>query len=260
MPSRASQTLKLDGLRLDDLRNEGLPKYRQIYIALSNAIRGDSESLGKMLPFESRIAECFDVSKITVRQALGLLETDGLIEKNHGKPARVVNSHSEKRNSFRRLSTLCDLVNDEFHRKTIVVDFESHQSSFAASVFNIPDSELMFRLRLKHFTEMKQFGYSEVFFHPDIGEKLTLMDFVAASNNPPLHVFRTVEAKLGFQVQRAQVTIGSEPENPADPKTDPISASLLRMQLVFSRDTGPIQVSNNWFDARLYEVNYELAI
>lgn len=260
--SRSIQNLLLEDLNEDigGWSIQDVPKYKKIYESLRTAILRHPGSDKVQLPIERVLAEHFKVSMITVRQALSLLEQDGLIEKIHGKPARITSRNSSAAKTFRRLGSLSDLLAGVVHRKTVVVDYERATNSFAAAIFKLADGEMMFRLRLKHFTDMRQFGYTEVFFPPKIGEQLSLDDFLDDGRETALHVFRTVERRLGLQVIRTQVTVGSEIDDATRPKTDPVADSLVRMQLVFSSNTGPFQVTTNWFDGRLYEVSYELAI
>src|SRR6478609_5203827 len=59
---------------------------------------------GAKLPSESELTAAHGVSRITVRQALGALQAEGLIVKLHGKGAFV--SHSRAAQSLNRLQGL----------------------------------------------------------------------------------------------------------------------------------------------------------
>ena len=70
-------------------RDSPIPAYHQIQIDLKERImRGDWDATGQ-LPSESKLAELYEVSRITLRQALAELEKDGLIKKSRGRSAEI---------------------------------------------------------------------------------------------------------------------------------------------------------------------------
>ena len=70
-------------------RDSPIPAYHQIQIDLKERIlRGDWDVTGQ-LPSESKLADYYEVSRITLRQALAELEKDGLIKKSRGRSAEI---------------------------------------------------------------------------------------------------------------------------------------------------------------------------
>ena len=62
-----------------------LPFYQQLYIILRDNIISGHWKPGDMLPSETELIEQFDVSRITVRQALELLVEESLIYRRRGR-------------------------------------------------------------------------------------------------------------------------------------------------------------------------------
>lgn len=62
-----------------------LPRYRQIAAELRAAIEDGRISAGAALPSEADLIARYEVSRATVRQALAVLESDGLITTHPGK-------------------------------------------------------------------------------------------------------------------------------------------------------------------------------
>jgi GntR family transcriptional regulator len=62
-----------------------LPYYQQLYAILRDKIIGGSWKPGDLLPSEMDLIEQFEVSRITVRQALELLVEEGLIFRRRGR-------------------------------------------------------------------------------------------------------------------------------------------------------------------------------
>lgn len=71
------------------------PLYYQIYSKLLSRINAGEYSPGDMLPTEQNLLETFGASRATVRQALGLLENEGIIERRPGK-GTFVTSYPEE--------------------------------------------------------------------------------------------------------------------------------------------------------------------
>ena len=71
--------------------NRQVPLYYQLENLLREKINSGKFSPGDRLPTESDFIEEYQVSRITVRQALGALAADGLIERRQGF------RHGEKR-------------------------------------------------------------------------------------------------------------------------------------------------------------------
>lgn len=64
-------------------------KARRVYLLLRDEIAQGIHVAGGFLPGETRLADAFDVSRVTVRRALDALEGDGLIERRAGSGTLV---------------------------------------------------------------------------------------------------------------------------------------------------------------------------
>ena len=79
----SSPGVRQPGKRIDI--SSALPYYAQLYAILKARITGGEWPSGHRLPSESELCELYDVSRITVRQALALLAQDGHITRGRGK-------------------------------------------------------------------------------------------------------------------------------------------------------------------------------
>ena len=66
-------------------RESDVPLYRQLVESLERRVRSGDLRSGEMLPSESALMDHYQVSRITVRQALANLEQRGLIYRRQGK-------------------------------------------------------------------------------------------------------------------------------------------------------------------------------
>ena len=74
----------LAGLELD-IDRDGAPIHAQITTQIALCIRDGRLQPGSRLPAERELAEWLGVSRMTVRQALGALERDGLVRRSVGR-------------------------------------------------------------------------------------------------------------------------------------------------------------------------------
>nr|MDT0525194.1 GntR family transcriptional regulator [Streptomyces sp. DSM 41633] len=81
----------------------GATRYREIAESLRHSIRTGTYPLGSRLPSESDLATRWEVSRGTVRQAVALLASEGLLGSRQG--ARRVVLRQERRQSFPQLNS-----------------------------------------------------------------------------------------------------------------------------------------------------------
>ena len=84
-------------------------KYVQVYTDLKNRIESQALETGQALPAEGELMDYYQVSRDTVRKALGILENQGYIQKARGKVATVAAKKGytfpfEKLASFKELN------------------------------------------------------------------------------------------------------------------------------------------------------------
>ncbi|MFI9238679.1 GntR family transcriptional regulator [Streptomyces sp. NPDC053079] len=89
------------------MANEGTgrrPKYQRIAAELRTAIQAGEYGPGDRLPGENELMAAFDVARMTARQALGVLQSEGLTEARKGSGVFVRSFRPLRRRSIPRLS------------------------------------------------------------------------------------------------------------------------------------------------------------
>lgn len=71
-----------------------IPLYQQVRIDLLNMIQSEQLQPGDMLPTENDLAQAYGVSRQTVRQAVGALAREGLLERTPGRGTTVLSGHN----------------------------------------------------------------------------------------------------------------------------------------------------------------------
>lgn len=91
--------------------NKAEPFYAQLFRQLSQLILSGEWAPGTRLPSEAEFEQALQISRSTIRQALGLAEADGLIERVPGKGTFVTRSPAERRGNNRLLGYVtCDFL------------------------------------------------------------------------------------------------------------------------------------------------------
>jgi GntR family transcriptional regulator len=67
----------------------GIPIYRQLVTQVTRLIAGGQLASGTELPSVRELAELHAVNPMTISKAYALLESEGLLERQRGKPMRV---------------------------------------------------------------------------------------------------------------------------------------------------------------------------
>lgn len=79
-----------------------IPLYSQLVSIIKRNISAGTLSPGALLPSEAELCRTFDVSRSTVRQAIGALESEGLVVRKQG---RALSSRSRRCAAGRRMYT-----------------------------------------------------------------------------------------------------------------------------------------------------------
>lgn len=156
-------------------RTSPIPAYQQIANSVINRISDKEWLIGEKLPSEFELAAAYGVSRVTLRQAMSQLESDGIIEKYRGKGIFV---KSNPRHVVQNL---------EFP----TVDIQTHQPVLDSTIrgiyqcmapnhdvahhLNAREDELLTYLQRVFLHEGKPIGLNNVWFRaetvPDIGNE-----------------------------------------------------------------------------------------
>lgn len=182
------------------LRDKAIPLYYQLETILRKKITSGGYSPDVPLPSEDALAEEYEVSRITVRQALSSLEKDGLVIRQRGKGTFV----SEKADTLelpRFTGSIEDLILMGKRTKTKVIE---------SSWIDAPDI-IRQRLKLKEgkvlriekirYIEGDPFSHVYNYLPPELGGKLP-MELV--ESKPMLMI---LEDELGVRANEAEQSV-----------------------------------------------------
>jgi len=177
--------------------NGRVPRYLQIAETLRERIRGGALSAGARLDNQRALAREFGVTLMTLRQALELLERDGLIVRHHGLGTFVASPSIDY---------------DILHLRTFAGDLsakgEAVETRFLASEFRQPDRRVAQGLRLGRgeldrlrLVKGHPMSYQRSFVPAGIGQEVAKADLAVT----PLR--SALSFKLGIEITRAHETV-----------------------------------------------------
>lgn len=182
------------------------------YVAIRNHLLGQilSGALapGAQLPSEHEIMARFNVSRVTTRQALDLLRTEGRVEARRGKGyfvrALPATAELERLQSFGEMMAPLGVP----LRSDIIEISEGAPPAEVASALGIEDLAPVIRLVRARIAAGATLAIDESFFPLTLGRKLIQLDLARCD------LFQLMEERLGVAVSHADITLSMAPPPP----------------------------------------------
>jgi len=169
------------------LEQELLKNSSPLYLQLKNIIvRQMNEGIlkpGDKLPSERELCEKYEVSRITVRQALGVLENEGLIDRSHGKGTFVAPKKVEQElysiTPFQHFILSKGLNPRTEHLDSKVIPNSYHLSK----ILDVPLTENLVELSLLGLGDDSPMAFYTSCFPSELGIKMQQLAVEAAREN-----------------------------------------------------------------------------
>jgi len=159
-------------------RDSYIPLYEQVRLKLMEQITSGTWDDGSPLPSESKLAEMFAVSRITIRQAVAEIARKGYLYKKQGKGTFVRNpdvyqlvggAHSFLKNAEGMGS---------IPRTELAASEWRTADDTLAGKLNIPAGEQTLFIRLLRYMDDKLVGWQEIHTSPEIGSLVDLDELI----------------------------------------------------------------------------------
>jgi len=180
-----------------------VPLYTQIKEILRDRILDGSYQAHEQMPSESELMSTFGVSRITVRQALGDLQKEGLIFKIHGKGTYV-----SKPKAFQNISELqgfgeamSSMGYETFSRVVSIKPMPAGNG--VGAKLNVRDSEEIVELRRVRYLNRAPISLDVTYVPKSIGERLAKEDLAHRD------IFLILENDYGIALGAAELQIES---------------------------------------------------
>ncbi len=233
-----------------------VPLYTQIKDRLRSLILDGSYPSHSQLPSESELGTIFDASRITVRQALGDLQKEGLIFRIHGKGTFVA-----KQKAFQNVSSLQgfaeamasmghDIVNRVVDKA--IVEADEH----VAQQLSLEVGSLVVRIERVRLLNREPISVETTWLPIEPGRRVLNADLATRD------IFLILENDCGIPLGHADVRIDAvvATERLAAPLRVDIGSPVLRIdRLSYATDGRPVDYETLYFrgDAFQYRLRAE---
>lgn len=149
------------------------PKYRQVADQLIEQIQSRTFAIGTTLPNEAELCTRFDVSRNTIREALGLIERLGMIERRTRRGTTVI-SETPTRSNVELVGTLDHLVRHTPSFPLAIDAIDQVQLPATKNSEKGPSLATWPRLTGRWFAkgDVIPIGSSDIFVHPTYADAL----------------------------------------------------------------------------------------
>ena len=185
-----------------------IPLYYQIEGAIRRKISSGEFAPGSRLPSEEALAREYKVSRVTVRQALSRLETQGLIVRRRGKGTFV----TEKAASFETpkfTGSMEHLISMGLRTSVRIMDFGMIKPpQRVREALELGRASRVLRIEKVRLVEDKPFSYVLNFFPPEIGKRMSLDEALV---KPVLKILEDdLGIRLAHAIERIEATTADE--------------------------------------------------
>lgn len=178
-------------------------KARQVYLVLRDRIVSGAVRFGARLPNENDLAAAHDVSRVTIRRALGELEREHLIERRRSLGTRVIYRPSPARMTADISGVLANIANMGRSTKVKLLSFDYVQAGSAASeALGVGEQDLLQRAVRVRSVDGVPFSYLVTHVPERIGITFKAKDL---ADRPLLELLE----RSGVKVERATQRISA---------------------------------------------------
>ncbi|ATP41502.1 phosphonate metabolism transcriptional regulator PhnF [Solibacillus sp. R5-41] len=235
-------------------KNSRIPIYGQIEEILKQSIYSKSYKIGENIPSERELSVQFDVSRMTVRQAITNLVNSGLLYREKGRGTYVANPKLEQPlTGLRSFSE--DMLARGMKPSSKVLRFEKIIPSLdiANDLFLEPGVEVFYIVRIRS-ADNKPMGiehaYIPVRLLPDLDEQKVLGSIYALIEGK-------FQQKIGNAVQQIEASLVTKDES-KHLKINPTSAVLNIKRISYFSDGFPFEVVESTYRADSYKFISEI--
>ncbi|WP_201832606.1 GntR family transcriptional regulator [Microvirga zambiensis] len=211
------------------------PLYLAVYGSLRDEIQAGKWRVGASLPSEAVLSGRFQVSRITTRHALRLLEADGYIRKAQSRRP-VVTAVAPPRREGWFMESLADIVAMVGDARLDIGSWRQERSASDARDFELPLATRLHCLRGILSRNGRPYARSIIYFPPEIGARLSRRAFDDAV------VFRVLQRELGVHIEDVRMTVWAElasEEDARDLRCE-VGSAILATQLLYRDESASL--------------------
>lgn len=231
------------------------PLYRQLSSILKEQILSGALAPGDQLPTEAMLVDAYQVSRITVRQALKILAGEGLIRREAGRGTFVLDNQALP-DAFCLSGSMDDLIAMDRDTDERLLDLRQVMAeSKDERTFGLGEDQSMMRCERLRYLRNEPFSHSVSHFPMDIAQGLQTEDWQDGS------IFRTAQIRLGVRLCLDDQTIRATLADAtlAQLLRINIGSPLLAIERLVRTDFGrPVARVSSRYRADIFSLNVQL--
>ena len=227
-----------------------LPVYHQLYTILRQQIKDGAFDQNRPLPPEMALSKTYEVSRVTVRRALEMLERESLIVRRHGV-GTFASPPAEDGGTGRLAGLVENLITLGLETTARLLSFDTAAPApaVAAAALNMKPGDPAVRIERLRFYKNRPLSLTNLYLPPRLADRISEADL---DDRP---VMRILEA-TGIRAMRAEQTMSAvaADDEAANKLSVSIGAPLIRLRRTVFDDSGePFEHQQGLYNPDQYE-------
>lgn len=237
-------------------QNSYIPFYIQVKKYIENKINSGEWQPGERIPTEQELQQMFNMSRITVRQAISQLENIGLVVKKQGKGTYV--SFAKISHNLLNLTSFTeDITAKGLNPKSIVLSIEKGIYHEISEKINVDmNTELIYIKRLRLIND-EEVGIHHCYINNDIANIVDLNIL----KEPKISLYQVLEKERHINISYADETLEGGAADKAISKLLKIKVNdplLIVERVTYTSDNLPIEYVKMHYRADKYKYSLRL--
>jgi GntR family transcriptional regulator len=231
------------------------PLYYQLKTVLESKILSQELKESERLPSEAELCEQYNVSRVTVRQALSELMKAGLIYRDRGKGSFVTEGAGLKRPVLK--GSIEDLIDAAKGTRIKIISYK--EVAPPPTIVTIPKlgkHAKIFQMEMVRYIPKGPMGYSLLYFPPDLGKLISV-----TGQDDMIEMITFAEEKLKTKAHRANQSIDVGVADDVLAKhlsVRPQTPLLIIQREYYTREGSLMFVARNYFRTDRFKYEIEL--
>ncbi len=233
------------------------PLYFKIEMELRKKIMDGEYSSGQLLPSERELVQQYEVSRLTVREAINRLVAQGLVKKKQGKGTYVSKSTTDHMVGSLNSSSEVFLLKNYIVKTKVIESKIAVPSRYICEKLQIDkcETEKIFYLERVRYANHKPVAYIKCYLPYGPIEKIETIDFSTAT------LYRTLEDHYRLELYEAYEVIeatGADEKSAKYLELEKGAPILLNQRIAYLRDGAVIEYEKVFYRSDIFKYHNKL--
>lgn len=227
-------------------RHSKVPLYKQLYLVIKDAIIAEEITDGEVFYSENQLMEMYNVSRITVRSTMRLLEDEGFIKKSQGSASIVLN-RSKLWWNLLDISQDLQKKKDDLTSKIISIKKVKPDSQICNALRIDDNTDFVYRIErvrmIKDIKVTRSISFLVPWLNVDVTkivftEKTSISEVLERFGQKPSHCDETIEAVVADALTCEYLGLPSS------------SAVFYRERITYNKQDQPIEFVKSYYNSK----------